>query len=105
MNITQSLIHATVSESLSDYYPTREGVFVGQLDDLADAVSERLAYLSIGTFTDEIRDVARDMMATGMLFHAERQCQNPENDERQVSVPYFTVDRNLALSPWYDTDL
>lgn len=105
MELTQSLIASTVREAVSDYYPTREGVFVGQLDDLADAVNSRIAYLSIGTFTDEIRDVARDMMATGMLFHAERQCQNPENPERKVPVPYFTVDHSLALSPWYDTDL
>lgn len=105
MNITQSLIHATVSEALSDYYPTRQGVFVGQLDDLADAVSERLAVLRIGTHTDEVRSEIRDMMATGMLFHAERQCQNPENDDRQVSVPYFAVDRSIASSPWHDDSL
>jgi hypothetical protein len=104
MELTQSLIASTVREAVSDYYPTREGVFVGQLDDLADAVNERLAYLKIGTFTDEIRDVARDMMAIGMLISSAKECTNPENPERKVSVPYFTVDRNLALSPWYDTE-
>ena len=105
MNITQSLIHATVSEALSDYYPTREGVFVGQISDLTDAVNERLAVLHIGTHTDEIRDEIRDMLAMGKLFHAERECKNPENDERMTSVPYFAVDRSIASSPWHDGSL
>lgn len=97
--VVQSITQDIVREHNDAYYPTHEGVFVG---DLHDRVARKICRLSDGDFSEEIAFTIQHMIRTGKLFAKEITLKNPENEEQNTTVKIYALTKELIDSPFYE---